>query len=468
MEFGDWSLDLIPGDTSSLKGIDSTHAFKILLSDLPSSKLVFLLCDSSALTILRFFQLFEARVPVALIDANITPERLGALVHSYQPDLIIGLSERLLPPELNYLPTPINGVWNVSKPNGGEIHPDLAVLLSTSGSTGSQKFVRLSRSNILRNAEQIAQSLNIAAGNRAITTLPFHYSFGMSVATSHAARGAALVVTDKSIITPDFWEIMNSQNVTFLVGVPQTFTMFKRLDFESKDLTSLEVLAQAGGKLSDALITYFHDSMIKRGGNFHVMYGQTEASPRISCLPSADIPSKLGSVGLPVAGGSLQVLDAEGTELGPRSVGEIQYEGPNVMMGYTESRVDLHQGDLHNSVLKTGDLGYLDEDGYLFLVGRSKRIAKIAGSRVSLDEIESLLQSIVDGPFAAVSSLEFDDITAFSSEVATEEVASIRQKLARMLGVPPKLINLRKVEAIPYLSNGKIDYSLLEDWARER
>ncbi len=428
------------------------------------------MADGTADSAHWFLALLEARHPVALIDSGIAWPMIADLIDRYRPDLLVdpaGKHSR----ELASSPQGARGrltertVWLASD-GGPEPHTDLAVLLTTSGSTGSPKFVRLSSNNIRVNAEQIVDSLGITADDRGVTALPLFYSFGMSVLTSHALAGSPVLVTAASVVEESFWSDLVRYEVSVLPGVPATYSMLKRLGFDRRDLPRLRALIQAGGRLDPELVTFFHRVMTRRGGRFFVMYGQTEASPRISCLPSERLPEKLGSVGLPLPGGKLAIRGKDGGEVGAGTTGEVVYRGPNVMMGYAESRDDLALGDTCAAVLATGDLGYLDDEGFLYLTGRSNRICKLAGGRVSLDDIEIMSAWILRGE-AQVAAVDGGDLGVSLFTTALEPAAiDLRHALARELRVPPKLIVVCAVDRIPQLPNGKTDYAALERLVR--
>lgn len=428
--------------------------------------LFFLVADGTVESAHWFLALLEARHPVALIDpGSALPAAMG-LIDRYRPDCIVDpggryLGELLRSPQGAHGRLVEPGVW-VAWERGPTPHDDLAVLLTTSGSTGSPKLVRLSAENIKTNAQQIVESLGITADDRGVTALPLFYSFGMSVLTSHVLAGSSVLVTGRSVLEEPFWTDAERHRVSFLPGVPTSYAMLKRLGFERRGLSQLRVLTQAGGRLAPELVSFFHDLMTSRGGRFCVMYGQTEASPRMSCMPSERLREKRGSVGPALPGGVLSIRGDDGHELPVGEIGEVIYRGPNVMMGYAESREDLVLGDTHGAVLATGDLGYLDDEGFLFLAGRSMRICKLSGSRVSLDEIEDIAVDMLpgDGQVAAVDCGDAG-VSVFATRICGPEVAASRAKLARRLGVPPKLIVLLPVDAIPTLSNGKTDYVTL-------
>lgn len=404
-----------------------------------------------------FLALLEAGIPVALLDPAVDGDVMGSLTDAYRPDLVIGAEG----PEgyAEVLP----GVRRSGSP-GPVPHPELAVLLTTSGSTGSPKFVRLSAGNVRANAEQISASLGLSGSDRGVTALPLFYSFGMSVITSHAVAGSSVLVTDRGLLDAQFWDDLRTYTVSLLPGVPQSFAMLKRLGFAERELPRLRALLQAGGRLPVDLVDEFDAAMKARGGALYVMYGQTEAAPRIACLPPERLPDKRGSAGVALAGGRLVATRGD-EELAAGEVGEIVYSGPNVMMGYATSRADLALGDVQGTALRTGDLGYVDADGFLFLTGRTKRIAKLAGERVSLDEIEGLAADL--GPVAAVDAGE-RGVVVFTTETDESTRAQARRGLARKLRVAVRLIGVEFVDALPTLANGKVDYPELTRLTKEQ
>jgi acyl-CoA synthetase (AMP-forming)/AMP-acid ligase II len=324
-----------------------------------------------------------------------------------------------------------------------DVHPDLAVLLTTSGSTGDPKLVRLSRSAVLANAEQVADSLGITGDDVAITTLPLFYSYGLSVLHSHLLRGATVVLERTGIMQKDFWAALNEHRVTSMAFVPSQYEMLRRLRFDPAKYPTLRTLTQAGGRLRTELVTDFAGRMTAVGGRMFVMYGQTEAAPRMACLPPSHLGEKLGSAGRAMPGGAFTIQD-----------GEVVYQGPNVMMGYAETAADLARGDDLGGVLHTGDLGRIDEDGFLFITGRIKRIGKVFGVRINLDDVERQF------PVAAVAG--DDKLHVFAEGASADEARVLRTKIAEWLGTHFTGVDVRTIEVLPLLANGKTDYRALE------
>ena len=343
-----------------------------------------------------------------------------------------------------------------------ELFQDLALLLTTSGSTGSPKLVRLTYRNICENARSIAEYLHITDKERPVTMLPMSYSYGMSIINSHVLMGATVILTGHDILTAAFWERVKQENVSSLVGIPYTYQMFSRLRLTEMELPALKTLTQAGGKLPYELHQKFGEWSLNTGRRFFVMYGQTEAAPRMAYLPPDKTMEKCGSMGIAIPGGELKLIDETGAEItAPDTVGELVYHGPNVAMGYAECAADLAKGDEWHGTLHTGDMAKRDSDGYFFIVGRKKRFIKVFGNRVNLDDTERLLSAAFsDAEFACIGQ---DDLLCVYTTLKTEEQhRAASEYLAQTTRLPAKVFHIFFIEAIPKNPAGKTLYSQLE------
>jgi acyl-coenzyme A synthetase/AMP-(fatty) acid ligase len=332
------------------------------------------------------------------------------------------------------------------------LHDDLAVLLSTSGSTGDPKLVRLSRDNIASNATAIAQYLALRE-DRAITGLPWHYSYGLSVVNSYLASGSTLLLTEKSVVDEAFWEFFNRHGGTSLAGVPHTFELLERIGFRDRPPPGkLRYLTSAGGRLDPKMVTAFAEWGQPHGVNFFVMYGQTEAAPRMAYLPPEQAVAHPDTIGIPIAGGSFKLLGDDGGEISePGEVGELVYRGPNVMMGYATRREDLSRGD-ETAELRTGDLACRTSEGLYRIVGRVSRFSKIFGLRINLDEVERHLAE--EGVAARVSGNDMIIAVCALGEVDSE---AIETRLSGRFGLARTAIVAYSEREYPLLSSGKID-----------
>jgi len=372
--------------------------------------------------------------PVLLVPGD-RDATVDAQVAAYDPDLTYRRRE---------------GRWTLERRHAEpahELHPDLAVLLTTSGSTGAPKTVRLSHDNLQANAEAIATSLGITAMDRAATTLPISYSYGLSVVHSHLLRGAALVLTDLSVLDSCFWDLFRSARATTLPGVPYTFDLLDRVGFDQMELPHLRCVTQAGGRLAPERVTRYAESGQRRGWDFFVMYGQTEATARMAYLPPELAASHPTAVGVPVPGGSFSLEPVED------GIGELVYTGPNVMLGYAESADDLRLGRTV-TCLRTGDLARRCGDGLYEIVGRIGRFAKPFGRRIDLEHVEQIL-SRRGLTACCVDTGSGQLLVAVESEPHHE--SSIGREVAAACGLPQRAVQVVAVTALPRVPCGKPD-----------
>jgi acyl-CoA synthetase (AMP-forming)/AMP-acid ligase II len=417
--------------------------------------LVFLEATNTPGTICCLLALLEARFPVCLLEPQ--PEGPSdRLLDAYDPEFLIregALRKREFTDvgELSH-----TGLRLLRRPPHlcAGLNEQLALLLTTSGSTGNPKLVRLSLRNLESNAASIREYLRLGPEDKAVASLPIHYSYGLSVVTSHLLAGAAVVLTPHSFLQAEFWNVFRAQSCSSFAGVPFMYETLQRLRFQPSKYPSLTVMTQAGGRLKPEIIEHFHTLCRNSGRKFFVMYGQTEATARISYVPPEQLEGKIGSIGIAVPGGKLSLMSVEDAS----DIEEIVYSGPNVMLGYAEDRASLSQGDQMGGTLRTGDIGTRDADGFFRITGRLKRFAKLYGSRVSLDDVEAMAESLA---VRSASAVEIDGRVHIFVEGPDAELGEMRSQLARQLGVPPDGIRIRTVAVLPVTSSGKKDYHSL-------
>ncbi|WP_457973023.1 AMP-binding protein [Arthrobacter sp. D1-17] len=374
---------------------------------------------------------------VLLLAPADKPEALASLLGAYDPDVLLRPGDGGGTPLLEERRTG----------SRHELHPELALLLSTSGSTGSPKLVRLSHTNLTANAEAIAEYLHIGPEDRAATTLPLHYCYGLSVINSHLIRGAGLVLTDLSVVDPCFWDLFRNRQATSFAAVPYTFELLERVGFAEADLPHLRYVTQAGGRLAPKNVRSWAETGQRRGWDLFVMYGATEATARMAYLPpdlAADHPE---TIGVPVPGGAFRIDPVEDL-----ADGELVYTGPNVMLGYAESPEDLALGrNVHE--LRTGDLARRHPNGLYEVVGRRSRFVKIVGLRVDLGQVERIFADMGISAAAAGS----DDLLVVAVE-GDHDAGMLTKVLSGTVGLPRTAVAVHPVESLPRLATGKLDY----------
>lgn len=429
---------------------------------LPGRNLVLCICENCIPSLLGYICLVVIDQVLILVEAGQPMPTIKLLLASYRPAYLWLPESRICEIEDTIVVWKL-GHYVLVKVASGVLSPTLSerlqLLLTTSGSTGSGKMVRLSRSNLLANATAINEYLGIRPDDVAITTLPFSYSFGLSILHTHLMAGASIQVTQLSPLCREFWVLVQQRRVTSLSGVPYTFDMFKRVRFERFELSAIRYLSQAGGKMGEDTLDYLHQVSREKAWSVFLMYGQTEASARMSYLPSELLEKKLGSIGQAIPGGRFELVDGGGELIEAAGVqGELIYYGKNVALGYAKCASDLARGDDWNGRLTTGDLAFRDEDGFYYLSGRLKRFVKIFGKRISLDEVETLLRT--GHPNCEFACHGQDNVLRIAcvGELDCENVVLF---LSQLLSLHRSAISCISVNHIPRLSNGKVNYTAL-------
>jgi len=272
--------------------------------------------------------------------------------------------------------------------------PDaVAAIVYTSGTTGDPKGVTLSHRNLASNVRAIIDYLRLRSDDRVLHLLPFYYSYGNSVLHTHLAAGACLVLEDGLVYPHRVLSRMVAERVTGFSGVPSTFALLlSRTRLADYDLSRLRYVTQAGGAMAPALVARVREALPHV--ELFVMYGQTEATARISYLPPSMLDSKPGSVGIPLPGTEIAIRSADGEPVAVGDSGEIWVRGPHVMQGYWGNPAATAQV-LVDGWLRTGDLGHIDADGFLYIDGRASDMIKTGAHRVSPMEIEEVVAELV-------------------------------------------------------------------------
>jgi len=402
-------------------------------------------------------------VPV-MIDAALDAGLLTALRMAYRPSYawvpaecaeVFGTAREILRKEEYVL-------LDLAEKNPFSLHEDLALLMTTSGSTGSPKLVRQSYDNLKANTESIVKYLKLNEDERAVTNLPLHYVYGLSIFNTHLAVGASVVVTEKTLFDRAFWQLMREKEVTNLSGVPYTYAMLKRLRFFRMDLPALRTLTQAGGKLDPELHSEFAAYADAHGKKFVVMYGAAEATARMGYLPPQYALEKVGAMGIAIPGGRFALADEAGKEITDTdTVGELVYYGANVTLGYAESGADLARGDERHGRYETGDLAQRDADGYYTIVGRKRRFLKMFGKRTNLQEVEHILRRQFGEVEVACAGVDDQLYVFVTQEVLVPKIVPF---LSTKLGLHHTAFTAKCIAEIPKNASGKTIYRELEQY----
>ena len=350
-------------------------------SKIEKGSLVLIIASNNVECIIGYIAFMKYAGVSILLDKSFNVNYVNKIIKKYKPNYVFGpknyfkrspgSSSVILGKDYNLVKTSYKKEKKINKKN--------FLLLSTSGTTQNPKFVRLSKLNLIDNTRSIIKYLNINSNHRTITTMPMGYSYGLSIINTHLSAGSIIIINNATAFEKSFWNKVYKFKVTSFGGVPQFYELLKRLKFEKIYLPHLKYVTQAGGQLDKETLKYFSSIYKKKNIKFFVMYGQAEASPRMSYLNWDKLRSKLGSIGKPLKGSNFYIADKKkGYIKKPYLIGELVYIGNNVSLGYANSSKDLRKGDMNKGKLFTGDLAYKDNQGFYYIAGRINLICNLA------------------------------------------------------------------------------------------
>ncbi len=471
--------------------------------DLPSLSRVGILIDNSVDYVVAYFAALEVDLVVVPLDSSATAETLrfildncgirvlfaqsrfrrqlaGALAGESPVALVIVDSSLKLPnvtlpllpirefvegAELPPIPKFEAETPALVRNRGGSEHR-LAAIFYTSGSTGTPKGVMLSHLNLMSNTTATIEYLKLTEIDRILVILPFYYIYGNSLLLTHIACGGCLVIDNRFLYPEIVLNTLEEQSCTGFSGVPSNFMiLLGKSTLTSRPLQSLRYFTQAGGAMAPEITRQLMSAFPRK--EIYIMYGQTEASPRVTYVPPSRLTEKLGSIGIPLSGITVTVANEQGRELATGETGELVVTGDCVMMGYW-NQPDEERQVLRAERLHTGDLGYKDADGFIFIVGRQKEIIKSGGNRVSVKEVEECLlahekvfEACVFGVPDPLLGEAIKAVVVAKPDVSLdlrELQLHCRKSLADYK--VPKLIEF--AEALPKYQSGKVNRQLLK------
>jgi long-chain acyl-CoA synthetase len=408
----------------------------------PAQSLLALRFNSTLSAVVAYLAALRSGKALLLLAPDLGDQQTTALINSLQIAALIQSSAQIQ----------LTGFTH-------QVRADCALLLSTSGSSGSPKSVMLSLENIEANARAICGYLPIESTDTAITALPLHYSYGLSVLNSHLYQGAAILLTEAPLMSKEFWQQTRDFNISSLHGVPFSYQLYRQLRLERMPRPALRYLTQAGGKLNPGLTEYLQQLSSTLQKPVYLMYGQTEATARIAYLPPELLQQHADCIGVAIPEGQLLLRDPDTKALitGDLTQGELCYLGPNVMLGYATSAAELSSTEVL-AELSTGDLAERLPNGLYRIVGRLSRFLKIQGKRLQLDHLEQQLSALVD-PVCCTGK---DDLLVVAYTHSSAEITEqLQLYLREQLHLHPALYQVLPLDALPVLSSGKTDYQAL-------
>ncbi len=415
-----------------------------------SRSVIFLLCDHQTETLKFLYKVFYLKSIPMLLSADMDSTLIENLIKIYQPQYIYCKKTSQFAKKYLYN---IEFDTHVLLKTGYieyPVHPDLALLLSTSGTTGSAKLVRLSYNNLYDNISNACQKLVIQKGQKGISPLPINHIYGLDFCLWHWHCGATLLVTEESVISKKFLEFYKKEEANNFAGTPYIYKILKRIQFwDSEKVGYLHVAMSAGEQMPKE---EQKNLVFTLGDKFWISYGQTECAYMISAMNFDRNNIKLGSVG--------KALDNVKIEINSNE--ELLVKSKSVCMGYANTIEELANGDINQGIIYTGDKAWIDEDGCIYLKGRLTRYIKILGKRVNLDDIEEYLRNkFPSREFACIGSDNF--IVVFFTGLEENLDKEVSVILDRYMRIPQKFIFCMSLKELPRSNTGKILYTKLEE-----
>ena len=426
---------------------------------------ILVLFPNSSWFLVPYLAIFKSGNVCVPLNTDIEQKNLDYIIDQCKPSMAF-ISKRLKP-KMNldgitlYDEDDLTTLWS---PVGDMLDEDtdfddkrLAEIIFTSGSTGEPKGVMLSHRNLIANTDSILEYLNLTSEDTIEVVLPFYYCYGLSLLHTHLRVGGSIVLNNTFIFLGSVLDDLNKYKCTGFSGVPSHFQLLLRnsTSFKSMDLPYLRYVTQAGGKLHDVFIEEFIKAFPEVV--FYVMYGQTEATARLSYLSPELLPEKLGSMGKGIPGVELDIFNKNGQPVTKGEVGEIVARGDNIMLGYLNDD-ELTAKTLQNGWLHTGDLAQKDDDGFFFITARTKEIIKVGGNRVSPKEVESVILTLPEVVDCTISG-EFDEMLGELLKAEITLVPKTDKDIAReeiLKKCTAELISYKVPQKIEFLDKVKI------------
>lgn len=453
------SIAIMDDSQSQIAYGELANQINVIKGILPKRELVFCLCENKVGSLLGLLSLYDNKDVCLLLSSHIDRGLLKALCATYSPSYMWIPTELVAEFGYEEVYSTFGSSLCKTENTAPQMHPNLSMLMTTSGTTGSPKLVRHKYGNIESNAKNVANVFGWTTDDRGIIDLPMQYTMGLNVIMSHLYAGATVLLVEANLLSPNYWKFIKEQKGTNFTGVPYSYEILSKLRFQRMDLPYLHTLAEGGGKLADAQFKLFAQYAEEKGKRFFATFGTTETSARLAFLPPVEAVTHIGSIGKAIPEGKLSLVDENGNEITSTDVeGELKYEGPNVTMGYGTCVEDLQKGDEFCGTYFTGDIAKMDADGYFYIVGRKKRFLKLYGLRVSLDQSEKIIRESFNIECACTG--DDNKMQIYISDETVKE--SVKKLIAEKTGLMSKSFEVNVIPEIPRFESGKINYKSLK------
>ena len=452
---GNKNVALVDEDRIQVKYEDLGSLITMFESRLNHRSLILVLADRNIATLSCYYALMACGHVILMLDPSLSLDDLLRYIAIYRPQYVLGHHSKLsaVNHKRHVLEFNDRAIVELDTPRFA-LNDSLALLLTTSGSTGNPKTVRLSYENLRANSKAFADTARITQDDVGIVSLPVYYTYGLAVCHVHFLVGAKLALTERKVYEPEFEQLILREKVTSIHGVPYIYECMERSGFLNRIPDSIRIATAGGGSFKAGLQERINNLADTSGFRFLAQYGQTEGTALLTKVPNAAKYNDVGCVGLPCQGMEASVDPINS---------ELCFSGPSVSLGYANGYSDLSKGDDNQGFLRTGDTDRIEKDGRIYLTGRLTRIIKIKGIRYNLDDIERLIALQFNTECICIEHLD----KLFCGVIACEDDSAVANWTSRRFKISLNRISVVSLDDVPKQGSGKIDYGKFKEVVSE-
>ncbi len=459
-----WNLDKIDREKLAAVDEDNSVTFDQVLTDIEQISsivnercVVMMLCENSVGAFIGYSAFTYAGCMVIVLEASVRKSFCQHMIEKYRPQYIWTHSSLMKEFEFENILQLYGYCLLRTDYNSYKLNTEGGVILSTSGSTGDIKCVQLGYAQMEEHAKALSTEIGFEKDDSAITTMPMAFVYTLSFINFHIMKGATLILTNRSVMEKQFWDLFDAYRPTCISGLNLHYEMLNLMKFFDKDCDHMKIFTQGGDVFSPEMREKVQQYCGKYGKKCFILYGQTETGGTCASLPLEEDRGK-NCIGKPIGSGTFELADPD--ESGK---GELIYHGKCAMLGYVTGAYDLEFVSDNNKKILTGDIVTRDGNGYYYICGRKKRIVKLNGRRINLDDIETFVKKLLDTEECACIGGKEKVWIVLTKKYDKLQENWTKAKAKEFLGLPRLEVDFIYMNSLIRNDTGKILYAKIEE-----